>query len=148
MRRAKNPGLLRVRIPPRVLFAVMPQLVPGRSRKPVISGNGLGVRVPLTALIHIGRYANRIKQAVCKTVAFGLVGSNPTLPTYTPRKGDPFTRPEHFSDNCEQITSWTSVTPGLQKTGGFPLTHQFADNHSHHAQEKYKREHTVWCIHY
>ena len=33
---------------------------------------------------NIGRYANRMKQAVCKTVALGLVGSSPTLPTYMP----------------------------------------------------------------
>ena len=30
---------------------------------------------------NIGRYANRMKQAVCKTVALGLVGSSPALPT-------------------------------------------------------------------
>ena len=47
--------------------------------------NGLGVRVSLTALIKIGRYANWRSRRSVKPLPSGVVGSNPALPIYMPQ---------------------------------------------------------------
>ena len=51
----------------------------------MIRENGLGVRIPLTALINIGRYANWRSRRSVKPLPSGVVGSNPALPTYMPQ---------------------------------------------------------------
>lgn len=79
--RLKN-GVLRVQVPSPVLL-YMPgcmELGYRHGSDPCVRKD-LRVQIPLRALHFIGRYANWQRQAVCKTVAFGLVGSNPTLPT-------------------------------------------------------------------
>ena len=73
---------LGVRIPPSSLLSRFGRigkctclLSRGRLVRHPGAGPGSGVQ------INNGRYANWMKQAVCKTVALGLVGSSPTLPT-------------------------------------------------------------------
>ena len=51
----------------------------------MIRENGLGVRIPLTALINIGRYANWRSRRSVKPLPSGVVGSNPALPIYMPQ---------------------------------------------------------------
>ena len=51
----------------------------------MIRENGLGVRIPLTPLIKIGRYANWRSRRSVKPLPSGVVGSNPALPTYMPQ---------------------------------------------------------------
>ena len=62
-------------------YAVMPQWLLGRSRKLVIRASGLGVRISLTALINIGRYAKSKSGQSVKLLPPGAAGSNPALPT-------------------------------------------------------------------
>ena len=51
----------------------------------MIRESGLGVRISLTALINIGRYANWRSRRSVKPLPSGVVGSNPALPTYMPQ---------------------------------------------------------------
>ena len=79
--RLKN-GVLRVQVPPPVLLHMPGCMEMGyrHGSEPCVRKD-LRVRIPLRALHFTGRYANWQRHAVCKTVALGLAGSSPALPT-------------------------------------------------------------------
>ena len=87
---------------------------------------------------NIGRYANRMKQAVCKTVALGLVGSSPTLPTI--RRS-----PSNGGGAAPKAAGRLYRLAGSTPVCGAQTTSACTDNSSYSVQDIQKRKIKV-CI--